>query len=84
MIPESKAEGRVGQYNSNTRGHRRNFFLKKIYFVLNYVYDVHTSAGVVDGKGISSPGARITGGCEMLDVGIKFSTSERAVQALNH
>lgn len=52
--------------------------------MLNYVYDVHTSAGVVDGKGIRSPGARITGGCEILDVGIKFSTSERAVQALNH
>lgn len=29
-------------------------------------------------------GARITGGCEMLDVGIKLRTSERAVPALNH
>ena len=48
------------------------------------MYDVHTSAGGVDGKGIRSPGARITGGCEMLDVGIKSSTSERAVHALNH
>lgn len=63
----------------------QTWHLLKIYFIsLNYVYDVHTSAGVVDVKGIRSLGARITGGHEVFNMGAKLMTSERAVHALNY